>query len=53
MKFLIGLCGSTLALTAFFAPAAYADTEFTLDPVGGAVSGAPGDTVGWGCYFLQ
>jgi len=30
------------------APAARAGTVITLDPPGGAISGAPGDTVGWG-----
>jgi hypothetical protein len=30
-----------------------ADVTFTLDPVGGAVSGTPGGVVGWGFTFLN
>lgn len=41
------------ALVAGFAAAANATTVFTLDPVGGAISGAPGDVVGWGFTFYN
>ena len=38
----------TLAAFAFFQTHACASPLFTLDPVGGNISGSPGHTIGWG-----
>jgi hypothetical protein len=37
-----------LIFTLTLAVAAQADVAFTLEPTGGGISGAPGDTIGWG-----
>jgi len=47
--FLYGLLVSCLIL----ASVARADTTLTLDPTDGAISGAPGTTVGWGFTFTN
>jgi hypothetical protein len=46
------ICG-LLAGCLHFTPAARADTTLTLSPNNGAITGAPGTTVGWGFTFTN
>ena len=48
-SFVLGFLAGYLLL----ATAAQASTVFTLDPEGGAITGAPGTTVGWGFSFTN
>ena len=53
MKLGITRASAAIAIVLAFSLPAGAGTVLTLDPVGGALAGNPGDTVGWGFTFYN